>query len=115
MQFDEVILDWKKHLIYLPIEYLQEESLKTLGFDPLLADGKVVISYIWDGSEAQKRGMELGDTIIAIDGQSLDSVTPEQWCTLRDVVKEKSFLKLKVRKKDNTEASYEFNRYSLLD
>jgi len=115
MQFDEVIIDWKKHLIHLPSEYHPEEPLKTLGFDPLLADGKVVVSYIWDESEAQKQGLQLGDTIIAIDGQSIDSITPEQWCVLREVVRNKPALKLKVRKKDATEAFYELNRYTLLE
>ncbi|WP_185965589.1 aspartyl protease family protein [Flavobacterium zepuense] len=115
MQFDEVILDWKKHLIHLPFEYNQEEPLKTLGFDPLFIDGKVVVSFIWEGSVAQIKGLELGDTITAIDGQSLIAITAEQWCTLRDAVKEKSALAFKVLKKDGSVALYELSRYTLLE
>jgi len=115
MQFNEVIIDWKKHFIYLPSEYHPEEPLKTFGFDPLLADGMVVVSYIWDGSEAQKQGLQLDDKIIAIDGQPIDSITPEQWCVLRGKVKDAPLLKFKVQKKDGTEKLYELSRYILLD
>lgn len=115
MQFEEVILDWKKHLIYFPVDYRAEEPLKTLGFDPLFTEGKVVVSFLWEGSEAQKQGLELGDTIIAINGESLGLITPERWCTLREIVKSEDRLAMRIRKKDGTEKSYEFKRYNLLE
>jgi len=115
MQFDDVILDWKKHLIYLPLDYHRAEPLSTLGFDPLLTEGKVVVSYLWDGSDVQRQGLELGDVIIALDGQLMESVTPEQWCTLRETVKHKSTLTIKVRKRDATTVSYQIKRFNLLD
>jgi len=115
MNFDEVVIDWQSSVIHLPEQYRSEEPLKTLGFDPLFTDGKIVVSYIWDGSDAQKQGLELGDAIIAIDGRSVDAVTQEQWCTLREAVKDQSTLKFKVRKKDGSEKFYELNRYILLD
>jgi predicted aspartyl protease len=115
MKFDEIILDWKRHVIYLPEQYAPDEALKTFGFDPLLDDGKIKVSFIWDGSTAQQQGLQLGDIIVAINGKDVRTITAEEWCALRDNIRDTETIKIKVLKNDTTEQSYTISRYNLLD
>lgn len=115
MKFDEIILDWKKHLIYLPEQYAKDEPIKTFGFDPLFDNGTVKVAFVWDGSTAQKNGLQLGDNIIEIDRKNIAGISAEDWCALRDSIREKDSIEIKVLKNDNTQKSYTLTRYNLLD
>lgn len=79
-----VILDWEKREIYLKKNNLTEKSKKdfgySLGYDH---ENSVYINNIYEESEASKKGLQLNDKIISINGVNLEQITEEEWCSFR--------------------------------
>jgi len=64
-----VILDWKKHKIRLKEQKPYNNlPFKTIGFIPVLSEGNVVVSFLYQNSDAQKKGMQVGDKILSVNG-----------------------------------------------
>ena len=114
-RFDEVVLDWSKHKIYFSDTYKPNKALTTFGFDALFMDGKLTVSFLWDGSEAKGKGLLVGEIIESVDGIDLKNSTNESWCTLRDTLKEKAVIRIATRKADGSSGSYVLKRYTLMD
>jgi len=73
-------IDWIENKIYLyPFEnknfFLHNK--KTFGFTYKYSNNKFLVNSIFQGSEAEKSGLEIGDEIISINGIDLTQLTKE--------------------------------------
>jgi predicted aspartyl protease len=116
-EFGEILIDWDKEKLYLQDVLLQEDTeRKTFGFTPLKTDEGVFVGTIWEGSDAQKQGMELGDAIIAINGKELNNEQQDIWCELVPLFMGNITPKIEVTisKKDGSVKKAELNEYNIL-
>jgi predicted aspartyl protease len=118
--FETVIIDWDKHKIYVPDVVVKEVTeLETFGFTPVFVDGTLAVNLIWDGSAAQKQGMELGDVITSLNGANTKNMPQEKWCELlKDFKDEKKLQKtmdLTLLKKDGSEQKLSLIEYNVFE
>lgn len=79
------IIDWESRKIYLEdIGVRDTISYSSYGFGKNFIDGKVVISRLVKSSSAAEL-MELGDQIIAYQGEDWRQLTQTDWCTIRNM------------------------------
>lgn len=75
-----VTIDWFEKMIYL--KQIQGRNLKhnlrTFGLTYTYYDEALRVESIYGGSDAEKRGIKIGDTIIAINGKRVDSLSDDQ-------------------------------------
>ena len=64
-----IVLDWGKQEFALAKVRNQVTSLTTKGFGITFEDGAFVVSALRHDSDAEKKGLKLGDKIVAINGQ----------------------------------------------
>ena len=78
-----MVLDWKKHRLYLPEKVIdRKDSYSSFGFSPLWVNSKLVISVVWEGTEAHTKGLAAGMVITAVNGQDTAIITHDHWCGL---------------------------------
>lgn len=81
--FGEMVLDWKKHRLYLPEKVIdRKDRYSSFGFSPLWVNSKLVISVVWEGTEAHTKGLAAGMVITAVNGQDTAIITHDHWCGL---------------------------------
>lgn len=69
-----VTLNFKdKELVLTPIQSLSSESFKSFGIDINSNGSEVYISRIYKGLDGEKKGIKLKDSVIAINGITVDS------------------------------------------
>jgi hypothetical protein len=75
-----VTLDWLENKIYLtPIEGRQvKQNIRTFGFSYGYEDGAIRVKSIYEGSEAEKSGIKIGDRIFSINGQDIEHLSETQ-------------------------------------
>jgi len=85
-------LNWKTRTIYL----LQQDSVinssvETLGLAIRYINNKAVVALLFQNSDAEKAGLQLGDEIIEIEGTNLEELTDAQACdhTFRSLLRNK--------------------------
>jgi len=84
--FGQMILDWKKHRLYLPEKTVDiKEAYPSFGFSPLFVNNQLVVTVVWEGTEAFKKGITVGSIITAVNGQDTVNITHETWCGLLDL------------------------------
>jgi predicted aspartyl protease len=81
--FGEVVFNWKEHRIYLPEKVIdRKDRYPSFGFSPLWVNNKLVVSVVWEGTEAYKKGLTAGSVITAVNGQDTTNISPAGWCGL---------------------------------
>lgn len=116
--FGELVLDWKKHRLYLPDTVINlTDRYTTSGFAPAFKDGALIVSIVWEGSDAFAKGLEAGDVITAINGQNTVGMQQEDWCDLLEVIINKKIaqVSLALRKKDGSVLECTLTPSALLD
>ncbi|NMH26647.1 aspartyl protease family protein [Flavobacterium silvaticum] len=113
-QFGEIGISWKKKEMYLPKKTLPLETEWSFGFTPLKDDGKIKVAVIWEKSPAKQKGLEIGDVILAINGQDVAGSTDEFWCGMRERFKKESSLELEIEKANGQRKMVLLDRYDLL-
>lgn len=84
--FGQMILDWKKHRLYLPEKTVDiKEAYPSFGFSPLFVNNQLVVTVVWEGTEAFKKGITVGSIITAVNGQDTVNITHETWCGLLEL------------------------------
>lgn len=75
-----VTIDWPENQLYLtPIEGLEmKHNIRTFGLTYGYFDGAVRVESIYGGSEAEKKGIKIGDPIIEINGHRVDNLSEDQ-------------------------------------
>jgi len=115
--FGEVILDWKKHRIYLPEKVLDVNGeYNTFGFAPVFKNSNVVISIVWEGSDAFANGLAAGDTVTGINGHTTAGIDSAMWCGLLEQIKGEmaSEVNISVLKQDGTTITCTLKRTNIL-
>lgn len=115
--FGEMVLDWKKHRLYLPEKTVVcKDRYASFGFSPLFINNKVVVSVVWQGSEAYTQGLTVGSVITAVNGQDTTNITHDMWCGLLDVFgyNKPAEIKVSTRDKDGKITNHTLKRVELL-
>ncbi|SDH67128.1 aspartyl protease family protein [Myroides phaeus] len=77
----KVTLSWKEKTMWLePHERVNKEVYKGFGYRYALRGNNVYINSIYKNSEAAKKGLQLGDQIVAINGVSYTDLNSEEQC-----------------------------------
>lgn len=115
--FGQMILNWKKHRLYLPEKVVDiNETYPSFGFSPLLIDNQLVVSIVWEGTDAFKKGMTVGAVITAVNGQDTTNITHDTWCGLVGLFgnNKPPEINIVVKGKDGTIAEHTLKRVALL-
>lgn len=75
-----VTIDWPEKQIYLTPREDREmkHHIETFGLTYSYFDGAMRVDSIYGGSEAEKKGIKIGDPIIEINGKRVDNLTGDQ-------------------------------------
>lgn len=75
-----VTIDWPENQIYLaPVEGREmKHNIRTFGLTYAYFDGAVRVASIYGGSDAEKKGIEIGDPVVEINGQRVDDLSEDQ-------------------------------------
>jgi len=75
-----VTLDWLENKIYLiPIEGRDlKQNIRTFGFSYAYENGAIRVESIYEGSEAEKSGIKIGDRIFSINGHETEYLSDTQ-------------------------------------
>lgn len=75
-----VTLDWLENKIYLtPIEGRDlKQNIRTFGFSYGYEDGAIRVESIYEGSEAEKSGIKIGDRIYSINDHDVEELSDTQ-------------------------------------
>ena len=112
----QVYLDWERHKIFLLQQNntIDDRLLRSTGLSFGVDNGQLKITNLWKNSKAEKEGIAIGDEITAINGEHFSSLSEDQFCSLKERIKNIQVLKLTVKGVDNKERDYELDRYDLL-
>lgn len=81
----QVTLDYPHQVIYLEkIEQEDTEEISTFGFTPVLSEGKLVISGLFERSPATAAGMKAGDQLLQVNEKDYSHISRDDYC---DVLK----------------------------
>lgn len=76
-------LNWKNKAIYLQQHNnIASNTFETMGLSIRFINNKAVVAMIFQDSDAEKLGLQLGDELLEIDGINLQHLTDEQACHL---------------------------------
>lgn len=99
--FGQMVINWKKRRIYLPQKVVDsKECYATFGFSPLPVDDKLLVSVVWEGTEAHKKGLTAGMVITSVNGQDTSAINHQEWCDLIDLFNYNKPAEIKVTVKD---------------
>lgn len=115
-RFDSIMINWKKHKLYIPKEVNpMVETYRSYGFIPLPDNGKLVVGFIWDNSDIQQQGLQLGDRIVAINGKELNEVLSDtDWCDIKNLLTSANDVEIAVIKNEDKKTTYTIKKYTLL-
>ncbi len=93
-----VSLDWTHHQIGLtPNEFSAGKADSTFGFSAAQDSAGLFVSFIWEGSEADKKGLKVGDRILTIAGAEKGE-TASNYCEFASLTAQTATLNLKVER-----------------
>lgn len=75
-----VTIDWPKKQLYLtPIKGQElKHNIRTFGLTYGYFDGAVRVASIYEGSDAEKKGIKIGDPVIEINGHRVDGLSRDR-------------------------------------
>lgn len=79
----DLILDWinKEALLIKKKEY-DYTSYSGFGFTWIFEEGNLIIGSLKVGSNAQKKGLKLEDSIVSINGKNFSKTSSQEWCEI---------------------------------
>lgn len=113
-QFGAVLLSWDKSKIYVPKQTAPLEKKYDFGFTPFIENGKIVVVEIWEGSEAQSKGMSINDVILSVNGLDVREMTQETWCKFLSLIRGAESATVEILKPDGSKMSLQLERSELL-
>lgn len=110
----EVLFDWKdQKIIFKEIPSLEKPE-ETFGFTPFKIKDAIIITSIWNNSTAEEKGLNIGDTISAINGINLERSSLNKWCENFVSFKEKDSISL-IIKKGKERKAYTLKKYPIFN
>lgn len=79
-----VILSWKDRKVWFIENNVPEEKIifKGHGYGFRLEEGSIFISSIFENSDAEQKGLKIGDEILGVNSADYTKVTDEKWCEI---------------------------------
>ena len=112
-QFGEIVFNWETMQLYLPVATKPLKPETSFGFSPIVNDEIMEVGVIWENSEAQKMGFEVGDKILSINGSDFSTLSNLQWCEVREIFREEKSLDVTILKADGTKKTAQLAKYNL--
>ncbi len=118
--FGVVMIDWSKKKVYVPDAPIKENAeMNTFGFTPTFVEDVLKVGMVWETSSAGKAGIEVGDTIISINGKTMKGLPQDEWCSMLELFLESGTLvnsmQVVVQKMDGSQQSLQLKRSNLFD
>ncbi|KXX71962.1 aspartyl protease family protein [Flammeovirga sp. SJP92] len=79
-KYHHIILDWNNKEILFKRNNIPKKIKNELGYALGYRDGAVYIRNVYENSIAMKKGLQLQDKIIAIDGVNFERIDEKKWC-----------------------------------
>ena len=82
-----VRFNWQEEeMILIPNNHFEQTTLNNFGIQPIFNNGQPSIGFIYNNSSAQKLGLAIDDIIIAVNGNSLQNTTKQDWCVVKEML-----------------------------
>lgn len=92
-----VTLDWKSNTLFLtPHGNFSNSFAETFGISMFKEGDKMVVSLITEGSDAQKSGIAIGDTVLRVNDVDVTHTTLEEYCNVIKLVRIKGVESIQV-------------------
>lgn len=111
-----ITLDWKSSTLFLtPLGNFYNSFAETFGISMFKEGDKMVVSLITEGSDAQKSGIEIGDTVLRVNDVDVTHTTLEEYCKVIKLVRVKEVEKIQVViEKSGQKNEYFLNKMPIL-
>lgn len=84
LQGYRLVLDWSLHQIDLEeTTEVMDDVLYSFGFRDRWNDGKVLVSLVWENTEAFTSDIGEGDQVISINGRDVTQISNSDYCVLK--------------------------------
>ena len=89
-KYGKIAINWKQRKIFLgkKDENNAIDNDKFREFIPDLQDDKLIVCFIWENTDAYKKGIRIGDQIISINGISTEKINNSKWCEIDEEIKD---------------------------
>jgi len=82
-----VRLNWQEEeMILMPNDYIEKTRLNNFGIQPIFKDGQPSIGFTYANSSAANLGLDIDDVIIAVNGNSIQNTSKENWCEVSNLI-----------------------------
>jgi hypothetical protein len=87
-KYEKITINWKQKKIFLGIksENNSIDNNKFWEFVPNLQDDKLIVSFIWENTDAYKKGIRIGDQIMSVNGISTEKIDVSKWCEIGEEI-----------------------------
>lgn len=74
-------IDWRNgNIIFSPLNHFAVNSFESFGFKVKFRDKKLIVSFLYEGSPAEKSGLEIGDSILRINEWDFSNINQNMYC-----------------------------------
>jgi len=70
----------------MPNDYIEKTRLNNFGIQPIFKDGQPSIGFTYANSSAANLGLDIDDVIIAVNGNSIQNTSKENWCEVSNLI-----------------------------
>lgn len=85
--------------------------LSVFGIKFLWKNNKAIVASVWNNSDAEKNGIKVGMTLLAINNQKLNNVSDV--CNVRSTLKNETHMRVVYLNDKQNETVVELTKYSL--
>ena len=89
MKYGKIAINWKQKKIFLgkkdENKMIENDTIDE--FVPTVQDNQLIVSFIWENTDAYRAGIRLGDQITSINGISTEKINSSQWCEISEEIK----------------------------
>lgn len=112
----DITIDWRKQRIYLKqiSKNADDRFTSSFGLSFSVTDSGLYVGLLWQNSEAEKRGIRLGDRVMRINGQKVANCTPAMYCELTRRLRQCKKIDIALMDKSGKWSEHRLNRKVLV-
>jgi len=117
LQNYNVVIDWNRNQINLSeISDFDNSQLNTFGFHYKVLDKKIFVGKIYKNSEAEKKGIQINDEILAINQLELNNLSQENLCNVlfNNITEEKNCITIDILR-NGKKLTFDLNKQILMN